>query len=46
MEFGVPSLRIAVEHRLGETKSLKERLNALIKLDEKRALAQWATQVA
>ncbi|XP_057853134.1 uncharacterized protein LOC131063364 [Cryptomeria japonica] len=45
-EFMVPSLRIAVENRLGDMESLRERLYALSKLDEKRMMAQWATEAA
>lgn len=44
MEYMVPSLRIAVENRLGDTESLKERLYQLNKLDERRVMAQWATE--
>lgn len=39
-EYLVPSLRIAVENRLGDTESLEERLFQLNKLDEKIILAQ------
>ena len=46
MEYAVPSLKIALEHRLGDVETLKERLNTLIKLDEKGTLAQWMTKVA
>lgn len=45
-EFLVPSLRIALENKLGDADSLAERLSNLTKLDEKRLLAQWATEVA
>lgn len=44
-EYIVPSLRFAVTHRLGNTGSLKERLKTLLKLDERRVIAQWATKV-
>lgn len=45
-EFMVPSLHIAVENRLRDMESLRERLYALSKLDEKRMMAQWATEAA
>ncbi|XP_059066370.1 uncharacterized protein LOC131857685 [Cryptomeria japonica] len=45
-EFMVPSLRIAIENRLGDMESLRERLYVLNKLDEKRMMAQWATEAA
>ena len=44
-EFMIPSLRIAIENKLGDMESLRERLHNLNKLEEKRLLAQWATEV-
>ena len=44
-EFMIPSLRIALENKLDDVESLRERLNNLNKLEEKRLLAQWATEV-
>ena len=35
-EFMVPSLRIAIENKLGDMESLRERLYNLNKLDERR----------
>ncbi|XP_059064226.1 uncharacterized protein LOC131856445 [Cryptomeria japonica] len=46
VEFMVPSLRIGVENRLRDMESLRERLYALSKLDEKIMMAQWATEAA
>lgn len=45
-EFMILSLRIALENKLGDDESLAERLNNLNKLEEKKLLAQWATEVA
>lgn len=45
-EYTVSSLRVAVENRLGDTESVNARLYGLIKLDERRLMAQWATEVA
>ncbi|XP_059064646.1 uncharacterized protein LOC131856750 [Cryptomeria japonica] len=45
-KFMVPSLRIAIENRLGDMESPQERLYALGKLDERRMMAQWATEAA
>lgn len=42
MEYMVPNLRIVVENRLGDTKSLKKQLYQLNKLDKRRIMAQWA----
>ena len=44
-EFMIPSLRIALENKLGDMESLRERLHNLNKLEEKRLLAQWAIEV-
>ena len=44
-EFMVPSLRIAIENKLGNMESLRERLYNLNKLDERRLQAQWAIEV-
>ena len=41
----VPSLRIALENKLGDMESLRERLYKLNRLEEKRLLVQWATEV-
>ena len=38
-EFMVPSLRIALENKLGDMESLRERLYKLNRLEEKRLLA-------
>ncbi|XP_057816415.1 uncharacterized protein LOC131029788 [Cryptomeria japonica] len=46
VEFMVPSLRIAIDNRLGDMESLRERLYALNKQDERRTMAQWATETA
>ncbi|XP_059073471.1 uncharacterized protein LOC131874218 [Cryptomeria japonica] len=46
VEFMVPSLWIAIENWLGDMESLRERLYALNKLDERGMMAQWATKVA
>ncbi|XP_059073276.1 uncharacterized protein LOC131874069 [Cryptomeria japonica] len=43
-KFMVPSLRIAIENRLGDMESLRERLYVLNKLDGKWMMAQWATE--
>lgn len=43
-EFMVPSIRIVIENRLGDMGSLRERLYALGKLDERKMMAQWATE--
>ena len=45
IEFMVPSLRIAIENKLGDMESLRERLYNLNKLDEWQLQAQWATKV-
>lgn len=45
-EYTVPSLWVAVENRLGDTESMNARLDGLVKLDERRLMAQWATEVA
>lgn len=45
-EFMVPSLRIAIENRLGDMESLREWLYTLSKLDERKMMAQWATKAA
>jgi transposase InsO family protein len=48
IEFEIPSLRIAIENRLGEDESLKTRLVMLESLDEKRRhahLQNYAIQV-
>lgn len=45
-EYIVPSLRIVVDNRLGDEESLHARLTNLTKLDERRIMAQWATEVA
>ena len=39
------SLRIAIENKLGDMESLRERLYNLNKLDAWRLQAQWATKV-
>ena len=44
-EFMIPSLRIALENKLDDVESLQRRLNNLNELEEKRLLAQWATEV-
>ena len=44
-EFMIPSLRIALENKLGVMESSRERLHNLNKLEETRLLAQWATEV-
>ena len=46
MEHIVPSLQVAIQNRLDDEESLKERLYTLLKLDERRTLAQWSTKVA
>ncbi|XP_059067475.1 uncharacterized protein LOC131858295 [Cryptomeria japonica] len=46
VEFIVPSLWIAIENRLGDMESLRKRLYTLGKLDERRMMAQWATEAA
>lgn len=46
VEFMVSSLRIAIDNRLGDMESLRERLYALNKLDERRMMVQWATETA
>lgn len=46
IDFMVPSLRIAIDNRLGDMESLRERLYTLNKLDERRMMAQWATETA
>lgn len=46
VEYTVPSLRIAVQNRLGDEESLRERLNTLLQMEERRTVAQWATEVA
>lgn len=46
MEHIVPSLRVAIQNRLGNEESLKERLYTLLKLDKRRTLAQWSIEVA
>lgn len=46
VEFMVPSLRIAIDNRLGDMESLRKRLYALNKLDERRMMTQWATKTA
>lgn len=43
MEHIVPSLWVAIQNRLGDEESLKERLYTLLKLNERRKLAQWST---
>ncbi|XP_059066457.1 uncharacterized protein LOC131857758 [Cryptomeria japonica] len=43
-EFMVPSLHTAIENKLGDMESPREQLYALNKLDEKRMMAQWATE--
>ena len=45
VEFMILSLRIALENKLGDMKSLRESLHNLNKLEEKWLLAQWATEV-
>lgn len=45
-EFMVPSLRIAIENRLGDMESLRERIYVLNKLDEKRMMAQCDIKAA
>lgn len=44
-EFMVPSLQIAIHNKFGNMDSLRERLYNLDKIDEKRAMVQWATDV-
>ena len=44
-EFMIPSLRIAIENKLGNMESLWKKLYNLNKLDERRLQAQWATEV-
>ena len=44
-EFMIPSLKIALENKLGVMESSRERLHNLNKLEETRLLAQWATEV-
>ncbi|XP_059068199.1 uncharacterized protein LOC131858767 [Cryptomeria japonica] len=45
-KYTVPSLRVAVENRLGDIESMNARLDGLVKLDERRLMAQWTTKVA
>lgn len=45
-EYTIPSLQVAVENRLGDEESLSARLDSLVKLDERRVMAQWAMEVA
>lgn len=45
VEFMISSLRIALENKLGDMESLRERLYKLNKLEEKWLLAQWAMEV-
>ncbi|XP_057865967.2 uncharacterized protein LOC131073535 [Cryptomeria japonica] len=45
-KFMVLSLRIAIENCLVDMESLQEQLYALGKLDERRMMAQWATEAA
>lgn len=45
-EFMVPSLRIAIDNRLDNMESLRERMYRLSKLNDRRLMAQWATKVA
>jgi hypothetical protein len=45
MEYEIPSLRLAVQHKLGETGSLQARLLTLEKLDELRRRALWCNEV-
>ena len=45
-EFTIPSLRMAIESRWEQNDSLKDRLEKLIKLEERRITTQWATEVA
>ena len=42
----IPSLQIAIDNKLGDMDSPRERLYNLNKLYEKRAMAQWATDEA
>ena len=44
-EFMVLNLRIAIDSKVGDMESLRERLSALNKLDEKRVMSQWMTDV-
>ena len=46
VEFMVTSLQIAIDKRLREMESLRERLYQLNKLDECRLTSQWASEVA
>lgn len=46
IEFMVPSLRIAIENKLGDMESCRERRYNLNKLDERRLQAQWATKTS
>lgn len=40
VEYTAPSFKIAMAHRLGDEESLRERFNTLMKLDERRTMAQ------
>ena len=44
-EFMVPTLRIAIENKLGDMESLRERLYNLNKFDEQQLQAQWDIKV-
>ena len=46
IEHTVPRLRVAIQNRLGDEESLKERLHTLLKLDEMRIFSQWAIEVS
>ena len=46
IEFEIPSLRIAIEYRLGDVESLQDRLATLESLDEDRRMALFNTFVA
>jgi hypothetical protein len=46
VEYEIPSLRLAVQHELGDSLSLQARLLILEKLDEFRRRAHWCNEVA
>jgi hypothetical protein len=45
VEYEIPSLRLVVQHELGETGSIQARLLTLDKLDELRRRALWCNEV-
>ena len=46
IEFEISTLRVAIEHRLGDEESLKDRLFKLESLDEERRMVVYNTYVA